>query len=70
MPHNRSYLPQVGYASTPNKLVWQDEYRIQPQVQRPVIPDGNINDRRDIGGRFPTEYNPYFWAQYKTYNMY
>jgi hypothetical protein len=39
-------------------------------VQRPVIPDGNINDRRVNGGRFPTEYNPYFWPEYKTYNMY
>lgn len=67
---NRSTYQPSFPAHAPNMLVWQDEYRVPLVVQRPTIPDGTINDRKETNSRFQAEYNPYFYDKYKYRNLY
>ena len=69
-PHYNGPLPSSAYVGgVPNKLVWTNQVNIISQVQRPLVPDANINDRTQYGP-FKTEYNPYFWDEYKNHNIY
>lgn len=53
----------------PNRIMWGNDSHMPMQVIRPTIPNGNINDRTE-DAPYRTEYNPYFWDNYKYRNMY
>lgn len=67
--NNRAPLFATRTNGAPTVLVWQDQYRIPLQLQRPIIPDSNLNDRREFGP-FRGEFNPYIWDEMKPRNMY
>lgn len=54
---------------TPSILQWTNQVNIQPQLRKPLVPNGTINDRT-LNGPFRVEYNPYFWAEYKNNQIY
>ncbi len=53
----------------PTKLVWTNQVNIPLQLQKPLIPDGTINDATQRGP-FRREYNPYFFDTYINRNIY
>jgi len=68
MPYQYNYLQQPPMPA-PQKLVWTDQVNIPLQLQKPLIPDGTINDATQRGP-FRREYNPYFFDRYINRNIY